>query len=445
MIQPCSLRCAVAVLTGAVLLPAPAFSQTLGALFPQEERGRQQVLVAQLDVSASRVEKRRTPSDADADPLSLVRSGYYADANGSLRYRSLPSGSFGYGLAASSAVRRYEGDSRIAVLGHSAGGNASWSPSTRTGVSGYGALMYLPSYSLDTLSLGDFTGAIDSVGLLSSNTVDFPLTKQSAFGSNVGVNLSQGLTRRASLSFAYGAARSDFESSEVPTLMSHRISGRFSYSLTRDLSLRLGYGRRVVDYSRPAGVERVALDEIDFGLNYRKALSITESTTFSFNTGTTIEDDEGKRRARVSGFASLNQELGRRADVSIRFNRGAELRGGFGRPVYSDSVSLSGRWQLASRLTASGNAFASFGTSGRGSTSDNDVRSISGTARLTYALWRRASAYVQYLSYYQEIGQEVDFISTIQRDQRNHTVRAGVSFALPLMTARTPRPAPERN
>jgi hypothetical protein len=458
MMHTSRLTCAVTVLTGAVLMPVAAFTQTLGGLLPAAERGRQQILVAQVDVTASRAERKRVLETADTDPLSLVRSGYYADANGSLRFQPLPSGNFSYGLAASSAVRRYEGDSKIAVLGHSAGGNIAWVTTTRTSLSGFGSFMYLPSYALDTIGIGgtggfgyggigSLTSVSDSVGLLPSNTVDFPLSKRAAYGSNVGVNVSQRLTRRSSLLFSYGAARSDFEAADIPTLMSQRLSGRFSYSLTRDLSMQLGYGRRIVDYSRSTGVDRVALDEIDLGVNFRKSLSITESTTFAFSTGSTIEDDEGVRRARISGYASLNQELGRKGSLSVRYNRGGELRSGFGRPVFSDSLSVNGRWNLAPRLTASGATSGSLGRSGRRSASNNRVRSISGWARLGYAFSSRGQVYAQYLSYYQDIDPGVDFISSVQREQQNNTVRVGVSFALPLVTARTPRqrPTPERN
>lgn len=445
------LVCVSLVVIGSVLVTAPASAQF--GLPVTTERGRQEVLVVQLGVSGSAIENTRDAGSADTvDPLDINslppgRTRYFADVNGSIRYRPLPKGDFAFGLTASSAARRYEGRSEFAVLGHAVGGGMSWEMTPRTSMAGFAGFAYLPSYALDTLQIGDLSALTDAAGMLPPSVIDFSLTRRVAYGSSGGINLRQNLTRRASLSFTYAAARSDFEAADVPTLMSQNLSGRFRYVLTRDMSVRLGYGRRLVEYIRPTGVETLALDDIDIGIDFRKAFSITRSTSFSFSTGSTIEDDEGDRKMKVTGSANLSQELGRRGNLALSYRRGGELRSGFGRPVFADSLSLNGRWTLVQSLVASGSAWASLGTSGRTSATDNKVQSIAATARLSYQLWRRGQIYAQYLSYFQDIDRGVDFISSVQREQRNRTVRVGLSFSFPLVTAvpRPARPALERN
>jgi hypothetical protein len=441
--------CVTACMTAAA---APALAQAP----PQPPERRREVLGVQLSVSgASTKQGRFRPADVAAD---IARgSEFYADIAGALRYLPDPVGSLSYSLMLSSAVRRFQDDNEFAILGHSAGAAMAWALTEQTAVSATVSFSYLPSYSIDTTLLGDDFEALSSVaGTLPLSALDFSLGTRAAYRTNAGINLRQNLTRRLSLNVAYGLDKQDFAASEDPSYASHDMSGSFNYSLMRDLSVVLGYGRRIADVQTLTGTRRVTMDDVDAGLVFSRSLGITRSTRLSFSTGSTIRDEEGERHASLTGSATLRQGLGQRGQMALWFNRGGELTPGFGRPVFSDALNLSGSYNLTRALTFSASSGALFGRSGASSTIDKDVQSITGSAKLGYRLFRSGQLYAQLLAYRTNIDQGVELIEAVPRNSSGRTIRVGVSWAIPLVTSLPPRdgarparsggpPARERN
>ena len=245
-------------------------------------------------------------------PTSTARSAYAPQ----------PAGGVSLALTATSAVRRYEGGGEFLVVGHSAGATMSWALRERTSLAATGAFTYMPSYSINATPLPDAATAAATSGTLPANALDYSLTRRTLFGTVGGVTLSHNLSRRLNLGIAYSASRQEFELEDDPSYLSHSMSGRLTYSLTRGLGVRAGFGRRLAYFSTPEGSDQIALDDLDVGLVFTEAVGITRTTRLSFSTGSSIRSDEGERSANLIGTATLSQELGRRGQIALSYNRG---------------------------------------------------------------------------------------------------------------------------
>ncbi len=77
------------------------------------------------------------------------------------------------------------------------------------------------------------------------------------------------------------------------------VLGRMMYALSRDVSLVFGYGYQRGRYRRdlPIHADRRRVHNIDLGVDYHRALSLSRRTTIGFTTGTTVaEDSDGVTR-----------------------------------------------------------------------------------------------------------------------------------------------------
>jgi hypothetical protein len=425
---------AIAVATGApVWAQTPALAQS-----PQRERD---LLTLQMVVNAASTEQARGIAEEVVADVPQLGSTFYVDITGSMRLSPNPVGPLSYSLTVSSAVRRYESGDRFVVLGHAVGGSAIFTPTGRTSVSASGSFSYVPSYSINVMPLGvgDPAALAASAGTLPLSALDFSLGRRPSFGTTAGVSVSQGLTRRLSLSMYYLFDNQEFEAADDPSFSSQNMAGRLGYSLTRDLSLMLGYGRRIADFQTETGTDRVSMDDIDAGLSFARGIGLTKTTRLSFSTGSTIRLDDDDRRPTLTGAATLTQTLGRRGALALSYLRGGELKPGFGRPVFSDSANLSGTVAVTDRITFAAASTALFGESGRPASADNKIESMSGFARLSYRVFRRAQIYADYLAYRSNIDRGVDLVANVPRDFSSHTVRAGLSWTIPLVTSLPPR------
>ena len=448
----------VALAVGVVAAAAaPVFAQSQAPVIPNGPQRERELVTLQLDVRGASTDQSRSVADGvvvDDVVADIPTRGstLYLDVNASLRVTPNRVGPLSYAFGVSSAIRRYEGGDEFVVLGHAAGGSAVFAPTTRTTINGTASFSYVPSYSINVMpvGVGDPAGLSQSAGTLPVSALDYSLGRRPAFGTTAALYVSQGLTRRLSLTVRYTVDKLDFDSAADPSFSSQDMAGGLRYELTRGLALRLGYGRRTADFQTDTGVERVAMDDIDAGLSFNRAIGLTRTTTLSFSTGSTIRLVDDSRRATLTGAATLRQAVAGRGALQLTYLRGGDVKAGFGRPVFSDSASLSGSYALTDALTFSAASTALFGNSGQAASADNNVESISGFARLAYRLFRGGQVYADYLAYRSEIGRGVVLIATVPRDYSSRAVRAGFSWSIPLVSSvpprrRAPRPPRERN
>ena len=184
---------------------------------------------------------------------------------------------------------------------------------------------------------------------------DFPLGDGLVHVYDTTALASFAITRRGSVeavsSYRYSALDTSSTSNETD-LRSYSVGGRFRYGLTRNGSLRLGYvyrqGRRPDRCGRGNRSGRpTVVHDIDVGLDYRRALSLTRRTSIGFSTGSTIVtvpvegSTNGQLQYRVVGDVGLQHEIGRTWLARLAYNRGVGFAEAFNQPVFADGVNLS--------------------------------------------------------------------------------------------------------
>jgi hypothetical protein len=435
---------AAAVLPAALLVPASAAAQQLPPgsqrpLFGERNPG-EDVLLLTLTTSVSSQE-RQEASELDGFDVPNRDSRFYGDVNGAMAYNPRLDGPIKVSLNAASAVRRYETGDEFMVLGHSAGARIQWAATRRTAISAHSTFTYLPSYSLRWALLGDPAALVTEAGTLPPGAVDFSLGKRLSYNTGGGTSVTQTLTRRLSVTASYTDHLQRYSNEAYRSQRQREGHGRFNYAFAKGMSLRLGYGRRMLNTEGPTGARLTAIDDIDIGIDMARALSLTRTTTVSFTSGTFMLEQEGRREANLMGGLSVQQQIGRTGVLAFQAYRRAELQDGFVEPVLSNGASLVGAYQPTQRVFFNVSANAAKGrTLERAGATEIEI--YSGFARLGYAFSARGQVFGQYLVSNHDIGGDVQMIGLFPRHQLRHTARVGVTWSLPLLNDRSRPVAP---
>jgi hypothetical protein len=290
------------------------------------------------------------------------------------------------------------------------------------------AVAYAPYYSYSTLPQ-----------LFDAQPADVPvapdqfLTRRPAFVIDSSGAFSQTLGR-ATLSLTASTQRTDFLHDAGNGLRADTATGRVVYHLTRDVGLVGGYGYQRGQYEiSPAAIQTVEFHNIEAGIDYNHALSLTRRTTVGFVTGTTaVRNASGAPEYRVIGEARISREIGRTWHATASYHRGGSLVAGFGQPIFADSVALSVGGSISSRLTLS--TSAGYSTGELTATKDqNRTSNYSGSARLQFALSRLMALSAEYDYYRYRFDRPVGLPDGIRQDLDRRSVLIGLSLWLPLL------------
>jgi hypothetical protein len=240
------------------------------------------------------------------------------------------------------------------------------------------------------------------------------------------------LTRRISLGADYGRQELQF-TEEKRSSSRQSVGGRLQVGLTRNASVRVGYSRYVGDYGTLfIGGVPVKQHDIDAGLDFNRALSLTRRTTFGFSTGATTYTTPLRTYYRGLVNAHLAREIGRSWTARTDYRRGLQWIQGFPEPVFSDSVTLGAGGYLGSRAQLSFGAAYSDGEAGL-SGGSSGLKMYTGHARLRVALSRFAALSAQYVYYHQKLGAGFPRPAGVPGQLDRQTVLAGVDLWLPLL------------
>lgn len=456
MIVPSAVGFVVGLALLAAAQPAAAQAQGQGAGGPR----RVQVLGLQLGANVSSADLADQPAFPGASALPNMNSRFHTDVQAAMRYQPVPGERVNYSVNIQSAVRRYQTSDEFMVLGHTAGGNAGLRVGRRMSLAGFGSASYLPSYGLNMNPTGDpfalATGAAASgqlsanaaaAGQLPASAVDYSLAERVSVHMGGGGSMQYNLARRLDFQASFQQSRQAFRKEEDPDLRSTSVAGRLTYRLSRYLGLKVGFQRRYADYATRDGVDTTVLDDIDAGLEsgYGRQISLTRSTTLSFDTGSTLTHRNGRHGGQLTGRAYLAQRVGRRGEASLGVTRGTELREGFDEPVFSNNVTAEVRFTFLRDLTVSVSGAGAVGQAlGEGDEVAADhVRSYQTSARVSKTFLSRGQAYAQYLVSGHDVGAAVGIVDGVPRRSASRSLRAGVMWSIALVTARPSNvPAP---
>jgi hypothetical protein len=274
--------------------------------------------------------------------------------------------------------------------------------------------------------------AAQGVDAVAAPGIDFALTSQrgSDLRSEVGVQYRIG--RRATIAAQYARAALDYNSPTGLQVTETAYAG-LSQPLTNNASLRLGYGRQWATYPDAPQVPATRTHNIDAGIDYNRALSISRRTSLSFGSGATgVTDGRGNTSYHALGSAGLSHEMGRTWTARAGFTRGVEFLEGIPEPFLSDAVSVDVGGFLSRRVDVNLGGGHARGTSGVDA-DGSEYSTVTANARLRVALSRSALVYVQYFAFRYRFDDPAGVIQGLPDSMDRHGVRVGLTWWLPLL------------
>lgn len=267
---------------------------------------------------------------------------------------------------------------------------ADFKATTRLAFRGGGHVTRSPFFQLMWLS-ADQAGSMapmdrSAILLMRNHTVE----GSAGFTSNY--------TKRSSIDVSGNWRETEFELQPQHSFTAVGGRAQWKRQMTRDLAVRVGYGREQLRQRDPAGDLLFTNELLDVGVDYSKSLSLARRTSFSFGTETSmLRDADGGKHFRLNGNARLEKRFLRTWIVLLSARRATDFLPGFRAPVLTEYGNLTLAGFLAKRLILNVN-----GNAGRGEVGFNDARkfiSYTGDAKMTVALTRHLGVFTQYVYY----------------------------------------------
>lgn len=337
-------------------------------------------------------------------------------------------------VTAGSGARRYQDSQSFFITNHSfaTGLNAQFSKQTTMSLNQ--SVGYTPSYLY-----GLFASLAPPLpGDVVPSAPDYAVDTVRSYTYVTTAGLIHQLTPRAALSFDGVFHRSDVVGTAAgySDLRSYEAGSRFAYSVSRNAKLHIGYKYRAAEYS---AVLRPIEHDIDMGLEYSRALSRTRRSSFALTMGPALiddtpsgsEPDSVRRHYRLRASAFLNRQIARTWSVQGGYQRGLGFIEGLEAPVYTDALTTTVSGFLNRRVDVSLMAAATAGdllVAG----AQSAFTTSTGTARWRVALGRTTAAYVEYMVYRYNFGQDVHLPPGVPPVMTRNSVRAGLTIWIPV-------------
>jgi hypothetical protein len=248
-----------------------------------------------------------------------------------------------------------------------------------------------------------------------------------------GANYNERLSRRTTLfgSYTYYSANRlerDF----------WRQGGGASlrYSLTRNLSARLGYFYSEGHYD-DGSIYRNHRPEL--AIDFNRALSLTRNTTVGFSAGTltTAVHGEVQTRLHTIGNARITHEFGRSWTLTGIYNRGAYYVETLPEPIFGSSLRASLVGLLTRRVQFRALASASFGDSGFSDARPYNI--YQGTVGLSSALTRYMNVGVHYSVFQYDFDDDIHLGAGVPQRVDRRSALGYITVWAPILN-RTRRP-----
>ena len=247
--------------------------------------------------------------------------------------------------------------------------------------------------------------------------------------NDLAVGLTQGLTKRMSLSFNYADGRTSSASGNRNFEMQSG-GARLTVALAKGLGLRLGYGFSGGFYGTN---QRFRNGVIDAGLDFNRALSISRRMTLSFGTGFAAVTYGSQTEYTAIGNVTLTREIGRSWTTSVSYRRNLSMFNTLRAPVLYDSAMFSVNGLLSTRLAFESSAGVALGQVGAGQPGDN-FRNYYGLAGVTYGMTRLMGLGVDYVYYRYNFENGVILPGGLAQWADRQTLLVSAKLWLPLLT-----------
>ena len=340
------------------------------------------------------------------------------------------------GASAGSALRYYPELEKVRSVSHTAAIGLSGRLPWRTTLSMNQTAAYSPSYlyglfpGIGTPALGDALPAAP----------DYTINDFESYAYGTTLTLERNMERRNALSATGEFRYTDFlhQTEQRPDVRFHAVRGQFRRHLSRNTSLRLGYGYRKGNFQyTTAGA--MTEHSLDAGFDYARPLSARRRARVGFTLGSSVADtpepSAGRpllgRLYRFRGDAMLGYDIGQSWQARATYRRGYEYVAEFPEPVFVDgaTAALSGLFgrRLEMRVT------------GAYSTGESALRrdgfffdTYTGNLRFQYALSRSFAAYAEYLYYFYDFRGNTQGQLAFPDELERNGARIGITLWLPV-------------
>jgi hypothetical protein len=362
--------------------------------------------------------------------ITPPRGAGYNSFGGSLMYSHQTSERMGFGASVATSGRYYPSVSDPFLVSHSAQAGLSYQVSPLTSFSVNQSVSYQPFGSLDLFPrvLNAVLPGPTDVPVATAPNLDLRANGTDFFTSNSAASINRQMSRRSTLTGGYGYQISTFGGS-AGTFETQSASGRYAYSFTENLSLRLGYGYGTTQFAGSAN--RFTNHLIDTGINYNRVLSFSRRTTVGFTTGAVGVNDGVTTRYSAVGSAQMLHEMGRTWFLSGSAARTVQFVQNLNQPLFSDGLSLSIGGLLSRRVQVGAGAGAASGNLGFNQ-GVNDLWSYNGNAFMGFALSRHLNATASYSYNSFTLQGDVYRLLGFPEDVRRHSVGVFLTAWAPL-------------
>lgn len=433
-----------ALAIGLLVAPVPTFAQAPTDVQPAEVRRPFRGLfgapgvpgsLQTLDFTASLYGAYDDDVFADQGSVALPgqarQSGWFSGLESGLNY-TRRGRRVGFGADAGIGVAAYP-DQPLFVQ-YRAGANLTAPLGRYTSLSLAESFVYAPQYRL-----GLFVSPTDSgvfADPFAGVSPDLGIYREHSYRTSTNVGVSRELRDRSSISGYYSLTTATYEAGEL-NYVNQGVGARYQRQLSRNAGLHVGYGYGAARYPNASFARRRGIHNIDVGVDYGRALSVSRRTQFTFSTGSALffanQGINAERRLDYAllGSANLTHEMGRTWTTGISYQRSLSFHEGFADPFLSQALSASLQGLLSRRLRFASSAAYTRGVVGAGTS--NDFTSSSANAGLQYALTRFLAAYVNYLYYQYSFPPGIAVDPRFPRSLDRRGVRIGLTTSIPLI------------
>jgi hypothetical protein len=370
-------------------------------------------------------------TDTDVLDPALQAGQWYSGATAALAYGRRARRSQ-LTLGAASAARYYPGLHRVVSMRHSGNLGFDTTPFRDWRLQLASTASYSPFYQV---VLGPTAPAIWATETAAA-TDDSSVSKQQAmqYGSTIAV--SHSYSEKSSIVFNYGIhytqVLGDTQVGGGTDSSSQRAGGLFTRRLGKALGLRLGYAYGVAVTGEDPAAAPIRNQDIDVGIDYGRSFALTDGTSFSFSTGSTLVSSAGGRLFGVTGTGRLVQHLGRLWTAKVNYDRGLQVPHGATQPFFSDTVAVNLRGYFNRRISLAIQPTYSHGVVGiAGKTNSYD--SVMSSVRLDVALGRKVALYGEHFYYRYQFANADGLPGLLTMGLRRQGARFGLALWAPLV------------
>ena len=339
--------------------------------------------------------------DDGVNPSAVTQSTYMGLQTTGTFSRRNPNRMFS--ASAATAVRYFPSTSELITIDRSARVGLVTRIGTRGSFSASQSVQYSPYHQFgqpgsDPTEFEGQSPLSNADGALSVGRTSYDL------GTAVGFERS---FRRASLSLGY-TSRLNLYSDPAENMSTHRAAVGFKLNLWRYAALVIGTASRFGQTGAEAPSTRT--QDIDFGIDYNRALSFSRKTTVTFTTGTTVVSRSGTsadpldigRQFRMLANVGVSRAIGRYWEARVSYDRNLQFVDAFPDPFFTDGVitRLSGPISRRVNLLVQADYTAGKSVDAEAVELDKTFRGGRAQARVNVAVSRFWQLYAEY--YYSE-------------------------------------------